>query len=120
MVHGPLHADDDEGRKEAHLVSGLMHIQAHGIEGTPHVQPIGWSDYPFIAKSKHLSAGNEIRPGFRGTAELNIGLTNIPGVLIRQCLRNDVIEKNVGVLSLPEESEPLRRLYRHVKPEPAQ
>src|ERR1700736_702463 len=120
MIHRAIHADYDGRSKQACLIAAPMHIQAHGIEGTACVDPVRWSDYAFIPERKHLAANNKVRPAFGGIAELNIGLADIPGVLVRQCCWNVLVEKNMGVLSLAEESEPFRRLNRHVKPDPAQ
>ena len=97
-----------------------MHIEAHGIEGTSRVDPVGWSDHPFIAECKNLTADDYVRPALRGTAELNIALADIPDVLIRHCIGNVMIENDAGVLRLAEEAEPLLQLNRHVKPESAQ
>src|SRR5712692_7063822 len=97
-----------------------MHIEAHCIKGTARVDPVGWSDHPFIAKSKDLATNDEVRPAFRGTAEPNIGLADIPGVLIRHYVGNVTIEKDAGILRLAEEAKPLRRLNGRVQPETAQ
>src|SRR5260370_9062399 len=97
-----------------------MHIQAHGIERTARVDPVGRSDDPFIAESKNLATGDEVAPPFRGTAYLNIGLADIPNILIRQCIWNVLIEKDARVLRLAEESEPFHGLNSHIKPDPAQ
>src|ERR1700682_2004071 len=97
-----------------------MHIQAHRIEGMPRVDPVGWSNHPFIAESEYLAACNDVRPAFGGTAELNICLADVPVVLIWKCIGNVTIEDDAGVLRLAEEADPLRRLNRHVKPKTAQ
>ncbi len=97
-----------------------MHVQAHYIKTTAGIHPVGWSNHTFIAESKNLAANNKVCPAFRGTAELNIGLADIPGILIRQCIGHVLIEKDMRVLGLAEEGEPLRRLNRHVEPEPAE
>src|SRR5882724_9851033 len=97
-----------------------MHIEAHSVEGTARVDPVGWSDHAFITERKNLATNNEVRPAFRGIAELNIGLAKIPGVLIRRCAGNVLIENDAGVLGLADEAEPVRRLNRHIEPETAQ
>src|SRR5260370_38867821 len=97
-----------------------MYIEAHCIKGTARVYPIGWSDHPFSAESKNLATNDEVRPAVRGATELNIGLADIPGVLIRHYIGNVMIEKDAGGLRLAEEAEPVRRLNRRVKPETAQ
>ena len=97
-----------------------MHIQARGIEGTGRIGPVGWPDDPFVAKSKNLAADSEIRSTFRRTAELNIGLADIPAVLRGHCIRNVMIEKDAGVLRLAKKGEPVSRLNGRVKPETAQ
>src|SRR5438128_67147 len=97
-----------------------MHTEANGIEGTARVDPVGWSDHAFTAESKNLPTNDEVRPAFRGTANLKVGLADIPDVLIRQRIGNVMIEKDAGVLRLAEEAEPSRRLNRCMKPETAQ
>src|SRR6267142_5542904 len=101
-------------------MSGLVHIDAHCIERTARVDPLGWSDHPFSAEGESLAANDEVRPTLRGTAELNICLADIPGVLIGHCIGNVMIEKDAGVLRLAEEGEPVCGLNRRVKPETAQ
>jgi len=97
-----------------------MHIEAHDIEGTGGIGPVGWSDDPFIAKSKNLAANTEVSSTFRRTADPNIGLADVPAVLIWHRIGNVLIEEDAGILRLAEESEPSRRLNCHVKPETAQ
>src|SRR6266478_9565381 len=97
-----------------------MHVEAHCIEGTARVDPLGWSDHPFNAESESLATNHEVRPTLRGTAEPNIGLADIPCVLIRHYIGNMMIEEDAGVLRLAEEGEPVCGLNRRVKPETAQ
>src|SRR5258705_8324030 len=98
----------------------MMHIQAHCIEGAAHIEPVGWSDHPFIAERKNLAAGNDVDPAFGRTAGLNIGLADIPDILIRKRIGNVLIEKDARVLRLPEKSEPFHRLKLNVKPQAAE
>jgi hypothetical protein len=70
--------------------------------------------------TRSLAANNEVRPTFRGIAQLNIGLAEIPAVLIWNCTRNVIIEKDAGVLHLAEDSEPFRGLNCHVNSDTAQ
>src|SRR5258708_12752237 len=96
-----------------------MHVQAHYIKTTAGIHPVGWSNHTFIAESKNLAANNKVCPAFRGTAELNIGLADIPGILIRQCIGHVLIEKDMRVLGLPDERDPFRPLNPTVEPDPA-
>jgi hypothetical protein len=115
MIHAPIHADHNRRGKQAESVSTLMHIEAYCIEGMAHVDPVRWSDHPFIAESKHLASNNNVRPAFFGTAGLNISLANIKGVLIRHGIGNLLIEKDARVLHPAEEGEPFQWLNRQVE-----
>src|SRR4051812_25311640 len=97
-----------------------MQIQAHCVESTRRIGPVGWSDYAFLAESKDLPAGTEVCPALRGATDLHIRLANIPGVLERRLYGNRGIEQDMGVLSLAEKLKPPRWLNSDTKPETAQ
>src|ERR1700674_1403659 len=117
MIHRPIHANYDGRGKQADSIPGLMQIQAGCVEGTAHVDPVRWSNHPFVAESENLPANNDVRPAFLRTAHLDISLADIPDVLIGHCIGDVLIEKGARVLRLAEESEPSHRLNRKVKPE---
>src|SRR5438309_6968711 len=97
-----------------------MQIQAHRVESTRRIGPVGWSDHAFSAESEDLTAHPDVRPSLRPTADMNIGLANIPGVLERRRFGNRGIEQDMGVLSLAEKLKPPRWLNSDTKPETAQ
>src|SRR5947209_13547279 len=97
-----------------------MQIQAHRVESTGRIGPVRWSDHALSAESEDLAAHHDVGPPLRPTADLNIGLANIPGVLERRRFGDRGIEQDMGVLSLAEKVKPPRWLNSDTKPETAQ
>ena len=95
MIPHSIHFNYDRRGKQAHLIPGVMQIQAHCVESAGSIRPVGWSDYAFLAESKDLPAGNEVRPALRGTPDLHIRLANIPRILVRDCAGNGGIEESM-------------------------
>src|SRR5580658_9048978 len=88
----------------------MMKVQPGGVEGAPHVQPVGRPNDPFVAKAEHLAASDDVKPAFGGAAKLRIGFANIPNVLIGRRGGHMVIEEDSRILGHRDDLKPLRWL----------
>ena len=87
-----------------------MKVDPGGVEGAPHIQPVGRPDNPFVAKAQHLAVSDEVKPVFGGAANLRIGFTKVPNVLIRRRGGNMVIEEDSRILRHRNQLQPARGL----------
>jgi hypothetical protein len=81
-------------REDADVDTRVMKIQPYCVERTPHVEPIGRSDDPFVTETEHLASADEIEPAFGRAAQLQIRLPNVPDVLVGRRGGDVVIEKD--------------------------
>ena len=75
-----------------------MEVYPGDVEGAPHIQPVGRADNPFVAKTQHLAASDDVKPAFVGAANLRVGFANVPDVLIGRLAGYSLIEEDSRVL----------------------
>jgi len=94
-----------------------MKVDPGGVEGAPHIQPVGRPDNPFVAKAQHLAVSDEVKPAFGGAANLGIGFAKIPNVLVGRRGGNMVIEKDSRILRHRNQLQPASGLNVDVNAE---
>jgi hypothetical protein len=88
----------------------VVKVEPHCVERTPHVEPIGRSDDPLIAKTEHLASGDEIDPAFVRPAQLYVRLPEVPDILVGWRRWHVVIEEDARILCHPNDLQPVGRL----------